>query len=791
MPKSSNDNEQKAVRTRSSFESKQQKGKRKRKKKKHPVLFSIFLGLFCLFVSGVLTVLIVGTSVLSYVNTVVNGKVIVDLDNYKSSQSMTSIMYYYNEDKKPVESTRLHGEENRIWVNYDKMPKNLLNAFVCLEDKRFYEHSGVDWRRTIGVLIKPSLDGQGGSTITQQLIKNLTDQKDVTYIRKFNEILRALNLEKYYSKKDILEAYLNTVYLGAGCYGVRTAAETYFGKSVSKLNIAECAVLAGITQAPYSYNPYVNYDKAISRQRDCLYYMHQQGKITDKEYQKALKTKIKLAGQKESSDSEETKDEEIYSWYQEYVIDQVIADLQSEYGYEYNEAWRMVYYGGLKIYTAVDTKVQSQLESIYENRTGFPYSSTDSRGKLPESSMTIMDYKGRVVALVGGTGKKTSNRSYNRATDNRAKRQPGSSIKPLSVYAPAMDLGLISPSSLILEKALTVDGSPWPRNFNGDHGSGSYITVTEALVRSLNTVPARILKEMLGLNSAYEYCNEHFHLNLSNNDITLSSFAVGGTNTGVNTLEMAAAFATFGNGGKYFKPYSYYKVLDRNGKTLLDNTANEPEQAIKTSTANSMLSMLTKAVTQSNGTGYGSYISGFQTFAKTGTTSDNCDKWYCGGTPHYVTAVWYGYDYRADLHTGGTNPSKTIFREVFSTIHQGLSSKTFADVIIEAGGSKEDANVKVPTVDLTTEAQSGTTEETTEETTTKSPETTEKPTKQTTTRKLTEPTTAKPTEPETTKPTEPATTKPAEPPQTESKPDSQPEPQPDPQPDPPNPENAA
>lgn len=790
MPKSSNDKSQ-TERRGGSREQPKAKRKREKKKRKHPVLFSIFLGFFCLFVAGMLTVIIVGNNVLSYVDDFVNGKIVVDLDNYKSSQNMTSIMYHYNEDGKAVESMRLHGEENRIWVDYDKMPDDLLWAFVCLEDKRFYDHSGVDWIRTIGVLIRPSLDGQGGSTITQQLIKNLTDQKDVTYIRKFNEILRALNLEKYYSKKDILEAYLNTVYLGAGCYGVKTAAETYFGKSVSKLNVAECAVLAGITQAPYSYNPYVNYDKAISRQRDCLYYMHQQGKITDKEYQKALKTKIKLAGQKESSDSEETKDVEIYSWYQEYVIDQVIADLQSEYGYEYNEAWRMVYYGGLKIYTAVDTKVQSQLESIYENRTGFPYSSTDSRGKLPESSMTIMDYKGRVVALVGGTGKKTGNRSYNRATDNRAKRQPGSSIKPLSVYAPAMDLGLISPSSLILEKALTVDGSPWPRNFNGDHGSGSYITVTEALVRSLNTVPARILKEMLGLNSAYEYCNEHFHLNLSNNDITLSSFAVGGTNTGVNTLEMAAAFATFGNGGKYFKPYSYYKVLDRNGKTLLDNTANEPEQAIKTSTANSMLSMLTKAVTQSNGTGYGSYISGFQTFAKTGTTSDNCDKWYCGGTPHYVTAVWYGYDYRADLHTGGTNPSKTIFREVFSTIHQGLSSKTFADVIIEAGGSKEDANVKVPTVDLTTEAQSDTTEETTEETTTKPPETTEKPTKQTTTRKPTEPTTAKPTEPETTKPTEPATTKPTEPPQTESKPDPQPEPQPDPQPDPPNPENAA
>ncbi len=771
MPKSSNDNEQKAVRTRAA----QPQRKKRRKKKKHPVLFSIFLAFFCLFVSGMLTVLIVGTSVLSYVNTVVNGKVIVNLDNYKSSQSMTSIMYYYNEKNKPVEATRLHGEENRIWVNYDKIPKNLLNAFVCLEDKRFYEHSGVDWIRTIGVLVRPSLNGQGGSTITQQLIKNLTDQKDVTYIRKFNEILRALNLEKYYSKKDILEAYLNTVYLGAGCYGVKTAAETYFGKSVSKLNVAECALIAGITQAPYSYNPYVNYDAAITRQRDCLYYMHQQGKLTDAQYQKALKTKIKLAGEKESNNSSSSNDH-IYSWYEEYVIDQVIADLQSKYSYEYNEAWRMVYYGGLKIYSAVDKSVQSELEDIYKNKTGFPYASKDSRGQYPQSAMTIMDYKGRIVALVGGTGKKTTNRSYNRATDNRAKRQPGSSIKPLGVYAPAMDLGLISPTSMILEKSITLNGDPWPRNFNGDHGSGNYITVQEALVRSLNTVPVRILSEMLGVKSAFEYANEHFHLNLSSNDMDLSPLAVGGTSTGVTTLEMAAAFATFGNGGKYYKPYSYYKVLDRNGKILLDNTKNEPERAIKTATANSMLSMLTKAVTQSNGTGYGSYISGFQTFAKTGTTSENCDKWYCGGTPYYVTAVWYGYDYRADLHTGSSNPAKTIFREVFSTIHKGLESKTFADVIEETGGEKGDANILVSTDPVVTSELDTTEDESTTESTTRNRTTEPKTTKP---RSTTEPTTAPTTVPPTTTnppSTKPSTTEPTTAPTTSEPPAPKPEP---------------
>jgi penicillin-binding protein 1A len=241
-------------------------------------------------------------------------------------------------------------------------------------------------------------------------------------------------------------------------------------------------------------------------------------------------------------------------------------------------------------------------------------------------------------------------------------------------------MGLITPASAIKEEAITIAGRPWPRNFNGDHGSGGYISAQEGLVRSLNTVPVRILKEQLGTPAGFRYANERFHLNLGEKDQDLSPLAVGGTNTGVTTLEMAAAFATFGNGGRYFEPYSYYQVTDRNGNVLLDRSNTQPEQAIKDATAQSMLGMLTKAVSQSNGTGYGSKISGFQTFAKTGTTSDNHDKWYCGGTPHYVTAVWYGFNTPADLRTGSSNPAKTVFYKVFSTIHQGLPAKTFDQV---------------------------------------------------------------------------------------------------------------
>ena len=677
MAKNSKDNAPKVNRTPQG-----NKAKNKKKRKKHPVIFTFFLIFFCVFVAGMLTFITVGNSVLSYVDSFVNGGKAIDLENYKSSQNQTSIMYGYDSENNVIELARLHGEENRIWVDYDEIPQNLLNAFVCLEDKRFYSHPGVDWIRTIGVIVDPDLWGQGGSTITQQLIKNLTNDNEATFNRKFNEIIRALNLEKHYSKKDILEAYLNTVSLGAGCYGVKTAAETYFGKDVSELTLLECATLAGITQSPYSKNPYANFEECMKRKNTCLWYMFDEGKITQKQYDKytQIDTKVKPKGSSSSSSGGSgNKNNSILSWYEEYVVDQVIADLQKEYEYDYNEALRKVYYGGLKIYAAVDLGVQKIVEDAYENRTGFPYSSKDSYGEYPDSSMVVMDYQGRIVALAGGTGEKAANRVYNRAVDQRAKRQPGSSIKPLGVYAPAIDIGSITPSSLIYDKALEKynNGKDWPRNFNGDYGSEEYLTVEEALGRSLNTIPVRILKESLGTKTGFKYCNERFHLNLGAFDEDLSPLAVGGTNTGVTTLEMAAAFASFGNGGRYFEPYSYYQVTDRYGNVLLDRSKTQPEQAIKDSTAQSMLNMLTKAVTQSNGTGYGSKISRFQTFAKTGTTSDNCDKWYCGGTPHYVTAVWYGYNHPANLYTGSSNPSKTIFYSIFSKIHQNLPTKSF------------------------------------------------------------------------------------------------------------------
>lgn len=648
--------------------------KKANKKPMNPAAKTALVVVLGLAVACVLTVCIVGINMFNYVVSYKNGALATNLDAYKSQQYQTSILYYYNSDGKKKELIRLHGEENRMWVDKKDIPENLKWAFVCCEDKRFYEHSGVDWLRTIKVAVTNS--SQGGSTITQQLIKNLTKQNEVTYVRKFSEITKALNLEENYDKDDILEAYLNTIYLGSGCYGVKTAAETYFGKDLDELNLAECALLAAITQNPYKFNLYTNLEGAQVRQKYCLDSMLAEGKITEKQYAKAINKKIKLASRKATTTTEnDDEDTEYQSYYVDYVIDEVIADLMSEYSYDQSEAWQMVYCGGLRIETACDLDVQNKLNDIYENRKGFPYSVKDKYGELPDSACTIMDYQGRIVALVGGTGKKQGNRVKNRATTSF--RQPGSSIKPLSIYAPAVDLGYItSGSTTVLDQCITLpNGDKWPHNYNGDYGSGGNVTVASAIYRSLNTVPARILHETLGISTSYKYATENFKLkHLTASDRDLSPLAVGGTNGGVSTLEMASAYAAFGNGGRVYDSYSYYRVLDRDGKVLLDNTKPTYTQAIKESTASLMLELLTGVTTNSSGTAYGCAVSGLQTFAKTGTTTDNYDKWICAGTPYYVCSIWYGYNIPSNL-SGSSQQVRTILKQVFGDIHQGLSRK--------------------------------------------------------------------------------------------------------------------
>lgn len=652
-----------------------------RNSKKHKKMNKALLAVLAVLFTGFLTCVIIGSYVLFDVISTVNGDRLIDLEFYKQNQDQTTIIYANDAENNPVELARLHGAQNRVWVSKDNMSEWMGKAFVSLEDKRFEKHNGVDWVRTILGVAKSKFK-QGGSTITQQLIKNLTGENGRTVNRKYNEIISAMNMEKYYDKDVILEAYLNTVYLSHGCYGVKTAAETYFGKDVSELNLAECASLAAITQSPGEYDPLWNPENNKVRQEYCLRSMLEQEVITQEQYDEAVAYELiftnseKYVEKEDNSDKDTAVDNEIQSYYVDYVISSVIKDLKAA-GYSHYEATKMIYSGGLRIYSAVDTKVQDILEDVYVHRTNFPSERVSSVEDQAQSAMTIMDYSGRVVAIVGGAGEKTENRSNNRAVS--AARQPGSSIKPLSVYAPGIEENYITWSSKIKNYGITWKGKIWPTNYGGDPGSpNSFLTVQYALAISYNTVPAQLLM-MMGFKTSYSYLTEKFHISTLNPDIDSqapSAMATGGTNGGITTLEMAAAYATFGNGGKYYKPYCYYKVTDSTGENVILQSNPEGEQIISPESAYVMNELMRTVVTSSYGTGRNYGVKGFTTYMKTGTTTDNFDKWCCAGTPYYVAAVWFGYDYNKEIKASG-NPAGLIYKTVMDRVHKGLAVKSF------------------------------------------------------------------------------------------------------------------
>lgn len=633
----------------------------------------------------VLTVLVVVTTVLVSAIVYVKGDLVVNLDEYKANQNQTSFVYAYDKSGATVELARLHGEEDRVWVDLDDMSPYLKEAFIALEDTRFMKHHGVDWIRTFGVIIKPKNIGQGGSTITQQLIKNITNNKEVTIVRKYREILMALNLEENYNKDVILEAYLNTLYLGSGCYGVKTASEKYFGKDVSELDAAECACLAVITKAPTKYNPLLNPEENLKRRNHCLKLMYDEGKgcLNEEEYNAATTENLIFTNSPDYVPSDKIKDTKtaneeekvINSFYVDYVIQAVRDNLMEKYGYSKQQATNQIYYGGLKIYTAVDLDVQATLEDVYVNRKSFPDMVSKKDGSKVQSAMTIMDYQGRIVAMVGQAGAKTQNRGLNRAANSY--RQPGSTIKPLATYAPAIDMNIYNYSSMIKDYAIAVNGSLWPHNVDKSLGSGNNVTVKYAIQKSLNTVPARIINYDVGIDNSFNFLRDNFHLSRldEKEDRTLSPLATGALTNGTTTVEMAAAYATFGNGGLYYKPYAYYKVTNSSGSEIVLSNENPASQrAISEETSDIMCELLQTVDTSYYGTA--SNVRKFQIMAKTGTTSSDKDRWFCAGTPYYVAAVWVGFDSPETLNAS-VNPGGKIFFRVFDDIHKGLDAKQF------------------------------------------------------------------------------------------------------------------
>lgn len=609
-----------------------------------------------------------------YVKTSLQPSIDLQLSQFTLNQS-SSILYQAS-DGTWQELQALSGSEKRIWVDYSKIPKNMEHAVVAIEDKRFYKHQGVDWYRTTGAFFNMFLGMRsdfGGSTITQQLIKNLTKQDDITVQRKLLEIFQALDLEKKYEKKDIIEWYLNVIYFGEGSYGVQAAAQTYFGKNIEDLDLAECAAIAGITNLPTYYDPFYSKENNKQRQEDILYQMYDQNYITKEEYESAKAEELHFV-----RGENEKYVQTVYSYYTEAVISDVLKDLVSKKGMTETAAEQLLYSGGYKIYSCIKPDVQSKVDAIYTDLNQLPKSSYNSTGQQLESAIVVMDPKtGAIVALSGGTGQKTINFGLNRATGT--KRPPGSSIKPIAVYGPAVEYGLITPSTYVDDAPGTIihlSGTSWYPKNSGGGNTDHVITIAEGLRRSLNTVSAQIL-DKLTPQSSYEFLiNKLGVTSLAKSDCDYAPLALGQLTNGITVREMAAAYCAFDNDGVFTYSRTYYKVTDSTGENIILDNTPQTIQAFSANTAHVMEYMLQNAAHY--GTGSEAWLgdSVMPVAGKTGTTSADRDRWFCGFTPYYVAAVWTGYDTPAGMSFSG-NPAAQIWKKVMGPVSEGMTYTDF------------------------------------------------------------------------------------------------------------------
>ena len=664
------------------YESFKNRPEKEKKEKTHRLSYGTRRGIKGVILTGVLTCFFTVCVFVWYAFIYVDGE--FDLSYLDNSLNYTTTIYG-TDDGNIVEIDQLHGTENRIWVNIDEIPANLQHAFVAIEDERFYKHSGVDLKRTFVAVLNYfnpfSNRSFGGSTITQQLVKNLTEDDDQTITRKIQEMRRAWYLESQYKKDQILEVYLNTICLSQGCNGVQTAAAKYFDKDVQDLTLAECACIASITKSPTYYDPIQNLENNKKRSADVLNKMVELGYITQEEADAAKAEELVFrSGTTSTSDT-------VKSYFVDAVTEAVIDDLVNIKGYSEIYAETLIYSGGLQIYTTMDVDVQNCLDDVYEDEDNFPMIySTDKNGDkvTPQSAMAIIDNKtGAIVALAGGIGEKTTSRGLNRAT--MTYRQPGSSIKPLSTYAPAIEYGVcvdgnnaLSPSSMILDWYID-EAEQYPKNQSRVQ-SNKKVTLTAAIGQSLNTVAARV-NVALGFKRSLNFMIDNLGFtsmvtpeqNSAKNDQNVASLALGGLTTGVNVVEMSAAYASFANDGVYTKPYLYTKVVDQNGRVIIENKI-ESHTAMSAETARVMNQLLSSAVT--SGTGAPANFGTTEIAGKTGTTSDDYDRWFAGYTSYYSGVVWYGYDYSKTIYYSGANPAAVTWKKVMSKVHNGLAYKS-------------------------------------------------------------------------------------------------------------------
>lgn len=656
------------------------RNKKKRKQKKSKKIFKgICFGiLFCFLAIFVIAA--------GYAFAIIKTTPPLDVDAVLSLNQPSSL---YDSDGNFMDN--LHTDEERYVIDSSEMPANLKNAFVSIEDERFYKHNGIDIQRIFGaalVDVKKILTGQkglhGASTLTQQLLKNTILTNDVSIERKVKEIYLALNLEKKLTKDQILTAYLNTIPLGGQVYGVEAASLLYFSKNASDLSLIECAYLAGITQAPTLYSAYNENNikdptPYINRTITVLRMMNQNNYISEDECNKAIE-EVKNGGLVFKKSKQDYRLN--YEWFVYPAVSQVKEDLKKKYNYTDEEVSKLVVNGGLKIYTTMDRELQDFTQQTLDNYKNLGISNAetyDSNGiPLLQASATIVDYRnGKVLAMVGGRGKQlpqSTNRAYN------ALRPIGSTTKPLTVYGPAINEGVIT-------AATPIDDAPLPKNkldngknynpLNSDLTYQGLMTAREALTYSKNTA-AVIVEDMLGIETGVEYGEKLGLKYNSNSKSSIASLALGQFNNdpkdpdGGNTYILAGAFGTFGNEGEYTRPLLYSKVVDATGKTILDNKNLDSTEVFSPETAYIMYDMLKGPVTyySSASAKWGEMpVSG-----KTGTTSDSTDLWFAGLTPYLSGSVWIGYDNPTKL-VGGSSACAKLWGMIMEKAHEGLKVK--------------------------------------------------------------------------------------------------------------------
>ncbi len=658
----------------------------KKKKKKQSGFKKFFKRFIFTMIFLIFTAIVVGAG---YIFAVIKSTPPLDLQAVLNLSQPTSIY-----DKDGVFMDNLHSEVDRTIVSYEQIPKYLKDGFVSIEDQRFESHRGIDPIRIggsiltdINKLFKGQRSFHGGSTLTQQLLKNtvLSDENSAIQ-RKIKEIWYALNLEKELSKDEILNQYLNTIPLGGTAYGVEAAANLYFGKSVNELNLIECAYISGIAQAPTYYSAYNENNKKdptpyLVRTKSVLSKMYELNKITKTEYDQAITDlnsgKLEFKSTKKSYTLE-------YEWYINPTVSQVKEDLKSKYKYTDEEVSRLLANGGLKITTNMDRSLQDYTQNLLDNYSARNVGLTETYfegTKIPEfqASATIVDYKtGKVLAMVGGRGPHAAN-STNRAYTTL--KPIGSTTKPLTVYGPAINEKILTAASTIDDSPLDDStsksmngGTVWNLQ-NDDHTFAGNVTLRDGLRQSKNIVAAKVLNT-IGTKVSHSY-GEKFGLVYNNSSKSqVATLALGqfdGNGDGGNTFITSSAFGVFGNEGIYTEPKLYCKVVDASGNVLLDSEANiKTKEIFSKQTAWLMYDLLKGSRSY---TGPSAQWGSIPVAGKTGTTSDNKDFWFTGLTPYLSGSIWLGYDTPKSMPHGNSDKAAALWGKIMAKAHKDLDYK--------------------------------------------------------------------------------------------------------------------